>query len=257
MYCLFATAFNQFFNRPNAAFDACGLRWRHADGAIDFAEVVIREIQGNRSLKVFKLSAECVRQTGESAAMHTQRVILLFNMARGDSAQIGHTADNCALRFHDFCRAIPTCCVFVEVDHRVGFYELPVIHFAAKSALNGFRIGFKGIAGKLDAPGKTPRQIFDECASMIPVQGQPDIDLISTTHVEKQNHTLRMHCRRLSRLTNAFSKKLENFKAAIALHDAYYNFVKAHKTIRCAPAVEAGVESSAWTVQNLVEMAEA
>jgi hypothetical protein len=64
-----------------------------------------------------------------------------------------------------------------------------------------------------------------------------------------------MRCRRLSRLTNAFSKKLENFKAAVALHYAYYNFVKSHKTIRCAPAMEAGVENSSWTVQNLVEMA--
>jgi hypothetical protein len=59
-----------------------------------------------------------------------------------------------------------------------------------------------------------------------PIKGNPVIDLISTSHVEKQNHTLRMHCRRLTRLTNAFSKKLENFKAAVALHYAYYNFVK-------------------------------
>lgn len=88
------------------------------------------------------------------------------------------------------------------------------------------------------------------------VQGEPDVDLISTSYVEKQNHTLRMHCRRLSRLTNAFSKKLENFKAAVALHYAYYNFVKVHKTIRCAPAVEAGVINSAWTVTDLVEMIE-
>lgn len=94
-------------------------------------------------------------------------------------------------------------------------------------------------------------------AERVPVSGNPQIDLISTSHVEKQNHTLRMHCRRLSRLTNAFSKKLENFKAAIALHYAYYNFVKHHATIRCTPAMEAGVENSAWTVQNLVEMAEA
>jgi IS1 family transposase len=88
------------------------------------------------------------------------------------------------------------------------------------------------------------------------VQGEPDTDLISTSYVEKQNHTLRMHCRRLSRLTNAFSKKIENFRAAVALHYAYYNFVKTHKTIRCAPAVEAGVLNSAWTVANLVEMIE-
>ena len=66
----------------------------------------------------------------------------------------------------------------------------------------------------------------------IPVAGNPVVDLISTSHVEKQNHTLRMHCRRLTRLTNAFSKKLENFKAAVALHYAYYNFVKSNIAIR-------------------------
>jgi IS1 family transposase len=91
----------------------------------------------------------------------------------------------------------------------------------------------------------------------LPVTGNPDVDLISTSYVEKQNHTLRMHCRRLSRLTNAFSKKIENFRAAVALHYAYYNFVKIHKTIRCTPAMEAGVTTSPWTVRELVDMIEA
>jgi IS1 family transposase len=89
-----------------------------------------------------------------------------------------------------------------------------------------------------------------------PVTGSPIVELISTSHVEKQNHTLRMHCRRLSRLTNAFSKKIENFKAAVALNYGYYNFVKTHTTIRCTPAMEAGVTNSPWTVANLVEMIE-
>jgi IS1 family transposase len=88
------------------------------------------------------------------------------------------------------------------------------------------------------------------------VSGSPDVKRISTSYVEKQNHTLRMHCRRLSRLTNAFSKKIENFKAAIALHYCYYNFVKMHKTIRCTPAMAAGVVSSPWTVADLVGMIE-
>jgi len=85
------------------------------------------------------------------------------------------------------------------------------------------------------------------------VTGMPSIDRISTSHVEKQNHTLRMHCRRLTRLTNAFSKKLENFEAAVALNFAYYNFCKTHGAIRMTPAQAAGVESSAWTVAELVE----
>jgi len=85
------------------------------------------------------------------------------------------------------------------------------------------------------------------------VSGMPDVDRISTSHVEKQNHTLRMHCRRLTRLTNAFSKKFENFQAAVSLNFAYYNFVKTHGAIRMTPAQAAGVESSAWTVTELVE----
>jgi IS1 family transposase len=85
------------------------------------------------------------------------------------------------------------------------------------------------------------------------VTGMPDVSRISTSHVEKQNHTLRMHCRRLTRLTNAFSKKIENFEAAVALNFAYYNFCKTHGAIRMTPAQAAGVESSAWTVSELVE----
>jgi IS1 family transposase len=88
------------------------------------------------------------------------------------------------------------------------------------------------------------------------VSGNPDMKLVSTSYVEKQNHTVRMHCRRLSRLTNAFSKKRENFDAAIALHYTYYNFCKRHTTIRCTPAMEAGIESSQWTTADLVEMIE-
>jgi len=65
---------------------------------------------------------------------------------------------------------------------------------------------------------------------------------------------MRMHCRRLTRLTNGFSKKLENFQAAIALHFAYYNFVKVHSTIRTSPAMAVGVSSRLWSVQDLVAL---
>ena len=85
------------------------------------------------------------------------------------------------------------------------------------------------------------------------ISGMPNVSRITTSHVEKQNHTLRMHCRRLTRLTNAFSKKFENFQAAVALNFAYYNFCKTHRAIRMTPAQAAGVESSAWTVAELVE----
>lgn len=85
--------------------------------------------------------------------------------------------------------------------------------------------------------------------------GEPRMDDICTSHVERQNLTMRMHIRRLTRLTNAFSKKLENFRAAIALHFAYYNFVKTHSAVKTTPAIASGVSSRLWTVGDLVELA--
>ncbi|MGO8837552.1 MAG: IS1 family transposase [Limisphaerales bacterium] len=84
------------------------------------------------------------------------------------------------------------------------------------------------------------------------VFGSPDPLKISTSYVERQNLTLRMHCRRLTRLTNAFSKKLENFEAAVGLHFAYYNFVKVHRTLRMTPAMAAGVANHIWTTEELL-----
>ncbi len=78
---------------------------------------------------------------------------------------------------------------------------------------------------------------------------------ICTSYVERQNLTMRNHMKRLARLTLGFSKKLDNFKAATALHFAYYNFVKVHSSIRCTPAMALGVSSRLWKVEDLVALA--
>ncbi len=85
------------------------------------------------------------------------------------------------------------------------------------------------------------------------VSGAPNADLISTSYIERANGITRQHMKRLARLTYAFSKKLENFEAAVALHFAYYNFVRTHGTLKMTPAMAAGVEQSFWTVGDLVE----
>jgi IS1 family transposase len=87
------------------------------------------------------------------------------------------------------------------------------------------------------------------------VFGRPNFDLISTSYVERLNATTRLHMKRLTRLTHAFSKKRENFEAAVGLHFAYYNFCRRHNTLRCTPAMAAGVEQSFWTVADLLEAA--
>lgn len=87
------------------------------------------------------------------------------------------------------------------------------------------------------------------------IMGNPKLSKISTSYVERQNLTMRMQMRRFTRLTNAFSKKLENLKAAVALHFAHYNFVRVHKTLRVTPAMEAGVTNHLWSIGDLLEWA--
>lgn len=87
------------------------------------------------------------------------------------------------------------------------------------------------------------------------VVGDPTYSKISTSYVERQNLTMRMQIRRFTRLTNAFSKKLENLKAAVALHFAHYNFVRIHKTLRCTPAMAAGVTDHLWSLSELLREA--
>jgi IS1 family transposase len=86
-----------------------------------------------------------------------------------------------------------------------------------------------------------------------PIAGNPEIKLVSTSHVERLNATTRLHVKRLSRLTLAFSKKFENFQSAVALHFAYYNFVLRHSSLRCTPAMAAGIERGFWSVGDLVK----
>jgi len=86
------------------------------------------------------------------------------------------------------------------------------------------------------------------------VSGKPEHQHISTSHIERQNLTMRMSMRRFTRLTNAFSKKLENHEAAIALHYMYYNFARFHQTLRVTPAMEAGVASHVWSLEEIVNL---
>lgn len=98
-----------------------------------------------------------------------------------------------------------------------------------------------------------------ECTGAIKTRviGWPDEDHISTSFVERQNLTMRMHMRRFTRLTNAFSKKLEAHANAVALHFVYYNFCRIHKTLRVTPAMAAGVTDRLWDVSDIVALIEA
>jgi len=91
----------------------------------------------------------------------------------------------------------------------------------------------------------------------VAIKGNPDLASICTSHSERNNLNVRMHSRRMTRLTNAFSKKVQNHAHAMALHFLYYNFVRVHQTLKMSPAMAAGVTSRLWEMADVVDVLEA
>lgn len=111
---------------------------------------------------------------------------------------------------------------------------------------------FAGAGGEEQRQYAPPRLIG---AEKISVSGNPEEDRICTSHVERANWTLRGHLRRFTRLSNGFSRKKENLRAALALYFAYYNFVRFHKSIRMTPAMAAGIARKPWSLAELLTAA--
>ncbi len=86
------------------------------------------------------------------------------------------------------------------------------------------------------------------------ISGTPNKAAISTSFVERQNLTMRMSMRRFTRLTNGFSKKIENHIHALSLHYMYYNFVRVHQSLRCTPAMAAGITKRLWEISDIVDL---
>lgn len=112
-----------------------------------------------------------------------------------------------------------------------------------------------------EEPGKGPERKYSpgDCIGTRKqrIEGNPDMRYVSTSYAERNNLNIRMHSRRMTRLTNAFSKKVENHTHAMALHFLYYNFVRVHKTLRMTPAMAASVTKRLWEMKDVVEMLEA
>jgi IS1 family transposase len=108
------------------------------------------------------------------------------------------------------------------------------------------------------SPGNTAQVRYSpgECigAEKRPITGAPDEAYISTSYAERQNLTMRMRMRRFTRLTNAFSKKVENHEHAIAIYTLHYNFVRRHQTLRVTPAQKAGIDRRLWTIEDMVAL---
>lgn len=121
----------------------------------------------------------------------------------------------------------------------------------------GSEVDYGQIVKVYSAPAKEEQRRYSPAqivrADRTVMQGNPDRDLICTSYVERMNCTMRQHCKRLARLTLAFSKKPENFRAAIALQIASYNFCKFHTSLGMTPAMASGIESSPLKVKDLLD----
>lgn len=131
------------------------------------------------------------------------------------------------------------------------FYRKGVEDVFAGQADFAQLIKLYGDHGQHDAAGRySPTPMIETIVKIR--DGRPDPRHVSTSYIERQNLTIRMAIRRFTRLTNAFSKKLDNHKAACALHFAYYNFCRIHKTLRVTPGMEAGLTDHIWTLRELL-----
>jgi IS1 family transposase len=136
------------------------------------------------------------------------------------------------------------------------------LYLTATEAAFGLEVDYAILEKQYGAiqPGKaahvrySPGKVTGMRAAII--SGSPDSKHIITSHVERQNLTMRMHMRRFTRLTNAFSKRIDSHVCAVALHAMYYNFVRQHQTLRMSPAMAAGVTKKLWDMNDVVKMIE-
>src|ERR1017187_3879528 len=130
-------------------------------------------------------------------------------------------------------------------------------YFSAVEGAFGMDVDYamlQKIYGASDEPEKRYSPATCIGCDMKVVSGNPDPKHVSTSYVERQNLTMRMGMRRFTRLTNGFSKKADNHRHSVALHYMYYNFCRVHQTLRCTPAMEAGLTDHVWNVEELIAL---
>jgi hypothetical protein len=127
---------------------------------------------------------------------------------------------------------------------------LRAVDLAFKGAVDYAQL-HKVYANVVDGKYSPPERIGTK---KIEVTGSPDPDHISTSYVERANLTMRMHMRRFTRLTNAFSKKFENHAHMVAIYTVWYNWVRIHKTLRVTPAMQAGLTDRVWDFAEIVDL---
>jgi IS1 family transposase len=146
-----------------------------------------------------------------------------------------------------------------RVDHRIQLTtDSHKSYLEAVEGAFGLEIDYAMLQKIYGAPNIEDQRKYSPAtcigSDMKVISGNPDPKHVSTSYVERQNLTMRMSMRRFTRLTNAFSKKVENLEHAVALHFMYYNFCRVHQTLRVTPAMECGLADHVWNLEELVEL---
>lgn len=166
---------------------------------------------------------------------------------------VGSRDAECAARFiYDLSKRLGSRVQLTTDGHKV--YER-----AVEDAF-GWQIDYAMLVKQYGEPRDTQARYSPcECigAVKVPISGRPDKKEICTSHIERENLSMRMGMRRFTRLTNAFSKKLANHRAAIAIHLMHYNFCRVHTTLCVTPAMEVGLAKSVWELSDMVALLEA
>lgn len=145
--------------------------------------------------------------------------------------------------------------VQLTTDGMLGYPSAVARHFGANVDYAVLNKTYEGGLPAVEAKRRYSPAVCTGATKQV-VCGAPDMDKISTSHVERSNLTLRMGSRRFTRLTNAFSKKFENHMHAVSFFFMVYNFVKVHGTVKTTPAIAAGVTADRWTMEDIVTMAD-
>jgi IS1 family transposase len=167
---------------------------------------------------------------------------------------VGSRDGECAMAFIDDLRARLANRVQLTSDGHRAYLE-------AVEAAFGADVDYAQLVKLYGASSDSAKGRYSpaECCGAIkaPIEGKPDPKHISTSYAERANLTMRMHIRRCTRLTNGFSKKIENHTHQVALHFMYYNFVRIHSALRMTPALAAGVSDRLWEISDIVALVEA
>jgi transposase-like protein/IS1 family transposase len=170
------------------------------------------------------------------------------------------------LAWHLGQRDFPNTAIFTEKIDRAtkGDFQISTDGFAPYRDAIGFILGGRTDFAQLikiyaNNPENETRYSPAQCTGTKQrvIHGRPDPERVGTSRIERHNLSVRMETRRFTRLTNAFSKKWEKHHAALALYFAYYNFCRMHKTLRCTPAMAAGITKHVWTLKDLLMAATA